>query len=77
MCRVSNMLLDADEDFQDANRQSCSMLPLMADRGSPLDGGCQDILRKAWPLTIVSAIFGVDHAPTTLKTSFFVDFEKG
>jgi hypothetical protein len=26
MSRVSNMLLEADEDFQDANRQSCSVL---------------------------------------------------
>jgi hypothetical protein len=76
MSRVSNMLLEADEDFQDANRQSCSVLPLMTDRGSPLDGSCQEILRKAWPLTIVGTIFGVDHAPATLKTSF-VDFEKG
>ena len=61
---VSNMLLGTDEDFQDS-----------PDRGSPLNGGCHDIVHKAWPWTIVGNIFEVDHAPGTLKTSF-VDLEK-
>ena len=36
---------------------------------------CQVIIQKAWPWTIVGDVFGVCHAPCTLKTPFVV-FEK-
>lgn len=38
-------------------------------------GGCQVIMRKAWPLTIVSNAFWECHAPCTVKNSS-VDFGK-
>jgi len=35
--------------------------------------GCQVMIRKAWPWTIVGTMFGGCHAPCTLNTCF-LDF---
>jgi hypothetical protein len=45
------------------------------DRGCPVDWGCQVIIRKTRPWTIVGNVFGECHAPCTFKTSF-IDFVK-
>jgi len=42
---------------------------------SPLDGGYQVIIRKAWPWTMVGNVFWQCHASCSLNTSF-VDFER-
>ena len=39
--------------------------PQVADREGPLVGGCQVIIQKAWPYTIVGDVFGECHAPCT------------
>ena len=44
----------------------------VADRGGPLVGGCQVIIRKAWSWTIVGDVFGECHAPCTSNTPFVV-----
>jgi len=46
----------------------------MLDINSLSIGGCQVIIQKVWPWTIVGNIFGVIHTPCTSKTSF-VDFK--
>lgn len=54
------------------NPQGCSVRHQVSDSGSFLVGGCQARIRKIWPLTIVSKVFGEYHAPWMLKTSFVV-----
>jgi len=55
--------------------QCCLVRSSVADREFLLMRGCQLIIRKAWPRTIVGNVFGECHAPYILKTSF-VDFGK-
>ena len=63
------------EDSQGSNSQSCSERPGWWIAGSPVDGGCQIIIRKVLSCTIVGNLFGECHALCTLQTSF-VDFAK-
>ena len=39
--------------------------PRKAERGGPPVGGCQVIIQKAWPCTIVGDLFGECHDPCT------------
>ena len=52
-----------------------SVRPQVADRGSPVDMGCQVIMRIAWPWSLAGNMLGESHAPCKLSTSY-VDFEK-
>ena len=59
----------------DSNPPRCSVRFHVADWECPLDGsgGCQVIILKPWPWTILGNVLGEYHAHTTLSTSF-VDF---
>jgi hypothetical protein len=66
-------MLSTAEDCLGSNPQSWSVHPRMANRRSPLKGGCQ----VTWPWTkvVVGNVFGECHTPCKQKTSF-VDFKK-
>jgi hypothetical protein len=58
-----------------SNPPRCSVRFHVADWECPLDGsgGCQVIILKPWPWTILGSVLGEYHEHTTLNTSF-VDF---
>ena len=58
-----------------SNPPRCSVRFHVADWECPLDGsgGCQVIILKPWPWTILGSVLGDYHEHTTLNTSF-VDF---
>ena len=73
---ITETLLCTGEGSQGSYRESCSVSLRLPDRGALSMGESKRvIIRKAWPWTIVSNVFGECHAPCTQKT-YFVDFEK-